>query len=179
LQIAEIPHGLKQVSRQWFAKFSSILILHGFTQSKADYSLFTRAQASSFIAFNLLVYVDDIVIASDNVAAISDLTQFLHSVFNLKDLGPLKFFLGIKVACSAKRISIFQRRYALEILKDSGVLGDLNLKLSQGDGELIDDLSSYRRLVGRLVYLTITRPDLSYLVQLLSQFMDSPRKPHI
>jgi hypothetical protein len=178
-------YDLKQASRQWFAKFSSTLISHGFTQSKADYSLFTRTQASSFIA--LLVYVDDIVIASDNVAVVSELTQFLNSVFSLKDLGPLKFFLGIKVACSAKGISISQHKYALEILEDSGVLGaklvifpmDSNLKLSRSDGELIDDPSSYRRLIGRLVYLTITRPDLSYSVQLLSQFMDSPRKPHM
>jgi hypothetical protein len=56
---------------------------------------------------------------------------------------------------------------------------DCNLKLSRGDGELLDDPFSYRRLVGRLVYLTITLQDLSFLVQLLSQFMDSPRKPHM
>jgi hypothetical protein len=178
-------YGLKQASSQWFAKFSSTLICHGFIQSKADYSLFTRSQGSSFIA--LLVYVDDIVIASNDVSAVLDLTVYLNSVFNLKDLGPLKYFIGLEVARSGKGIVVSQRKYALDILEDSGVLGakpvlfpmDPNIKLSRSDGELLSDPSSYRRLVGRLVYLTITRLDLSFSVQMLSQFMDSPCKPHM
>jgi hypothetical protein len=104
-------YGLKQASSQWFAKFSSTLICHGFIQSKADYSLFTRSQGSSFIA--LLVYVDDIVIASNDVSAVLDLTVYLNSVFNLKDLGPLKYFLGLEVARSGKGIVVSQRKYAL------------------------------------------------------------------
>jgi hypothetical protein len=178
-------YGLKQASRQWFAKFSSTLISHGFIQSKADYSLFSRSQGSSFIA--LLVYVDDIVIASNDVSAVSDLTVYVNSVFSLKDLGPLKYFLGLEVARIDKGIVVSQHKYALDILEDSGVLGakpvlfpmDPNIKISRSDGELLYDPSSYRRLVGRLVYLTITIPDLSFSVQMLSQFMDSPRKPHM
>jgi hypothetical protein len=93
----------------------------------------------------------------------------------------------LEVAHSDKGIVVSQHKYALDILEDSGVLGakpvlfpmDPNIKLSRSDGELLYDLSSYRRLVGRLVYLTITRPDLSFSVQMLSQFMDSPREPHM
>jgi hypothetical protein len=178
-------YGLKQASRQWFSKFSSTLLSHGFTQSKSDYSLFTRVQGSIFIA--LLVYVDDIVIASNNASAISVLTNFLNSAFKLKDLGPLRFFLGLEIARSSKGISVSQRKYTLEILEDTGTLAakpasvpmEPNTKLSREEGDLLTDPTSYRRLVGRLVYLTITRPDISYSVQLLSQFMDSPRKPHM
>jgi hypothetical protein len=83
-------YGLKQASRQRFSKFSSTLLLLGFTQSKSDYSLFIKSHGSSFMA--LLVYVDDIVLASNDTHAIAEFTTLLNSKFKLKDLGPLKFF---------------------------------------------------------------------------------------
>jgi hypothetical protein len=116
------------------------------------------------------------------MASISSLKQLLDDRFKIKDPGTLKYFLGIEVARSDKGIHINQRKYALDILSDSGSIGcvpariplDQNMKLSKTDGESLIDPTMYRRLVGRLLYLTITRPDLSYSVQLLSQFMSDP-----
>uniref|UniRef100_A0A2N9I7W0 Reverse transcriptase Ty1/copia-type domain-containing protein n=1 Tax=Fagus sylvatica TaxID=28930 RepID=A0A2N9I7W0_FAGSY len=178
-------YGLKQASRQWFAKFSSTILQHGFIQSKSDYSLFTRSHGSSFIA--LLVYVDDILIASNDMESVTKLKKSLDAEFKLKDLGNLKYFLGLEVARSSKGMSLCQRKYALELLSDSGMLGskpmqtpmEQNLKLSETDGTLLDDPSVYRRLVGRLLYLTVTRPDLSYSVQKLSQYMAKPTTSHL
>jgi hypothetical protein len=178
-------YGLKQASRQWFSKFSMHLISLGFIQSKSDYSLFTRLQGSSYIA--LLVYVDDVAIASNDPAAVKSFISLLNDKFRLKDLGPLKYFLGLEIARSTKGLSVCQRKYALEVLQDCGLLAskpvpfpmEQNLKLSRDVGELIPDPTVYRRLIGRLLYLTITRPDLSYSVQTLSQFMDKPRQPHL
>jgi hypothetical protein len=113
-------YGLKQASRQWFAKFSTTLLKHGFVQSKSDYSLFTCSQGSTFLA--LLVYVDNIVIASNNGDAITQLITFLNNQFKLKDLGDLKFFLGLEIARTSKGISLCQRKYTLEILEDCGLL---------------------------------------------------------
>ncbi|BBG96445.1 transposable element gene [Prunus dulcis] len=134
----------------------------------------------------LLIYVDDIVITSNDPIAISALKDFLHRYFRIKDLGDLKYFLGIEVSRSKQGIFLSQRKYALEILKDAKLLGaapvdfpmEKGLKLSD-KGELLKDPAHYRRLVGRLIYLTITRPDITYSVHVLSRFMHAPRKPHM
>uniref|UniRef100_A0A2N9FZI4 Integrase catalytic domain-containing protein n=1 Tax=Fagus sylvatica TaxID=28930 RepID=A0A2N9FZI4_FAGSY len=178
-------YGLKQASRQWFSKFSTTLLQHGFTQSKADYSLFTKQHGSCFIA--LLVYVDDILIASNDATAVAQLKTYLDSQFKLKDLGPVRYFLGLEIARSSKGISVSQRKYALEIMEDAGMLGckparcpmDQNLKLSKGEGSLLPDPTVYRRLIGRLMYLTMTRPDIVFSVHRLSQFMEHPRDSHL
>ncbi|XP_004293245.1 PREDICTED: uncharacterized mitochondrial protein AtMg00810-like [Fragaria vesca subsp. vesca] len=113
--------------------------------------------------------------------------QFLASHFKLKDMGQLRYFIGIEVARSKQGIVMCQRKYALEVLEDAGFMGakppqfpvEQNLVLTQGDGDLLKDASQYRRMVGRLIYLTITRPDLVYDVHILSQFMGKPRQPHL
>ncbi|KAM2039353.1 hypothetical protein ACFX1T_012806 [Malus domestica] len=178
-------YGLKQASCQWFLKLSLALKQAGYSQSKADYSLFVQNQARKFTA--LLVYVDDIILAGNNLQDIEDTKFFLMQKFKLKDLGQLKYFLGIEIARSTKGITLSPRKYALEILEDAGYLGvkpasssmEQNLSLSKDDGDYINDPSSYRRLVGRLIYLTVTRPDLVYAVHILSQFLDKPRTPHL
>jgi hypothetical protein len=163
----------------------STLIDLGFVQSKTDYSLFTRLQGSSFVV--LLVYVDDVAIASNDSHAITSFVSLLNERFKLKDLGSLKDFIGLEIARSYAGISVCQRKYALEVLEGSGCLAskpvqfpiEQHLKLSREEGTLLSNPTLYRRLIGRLLYLTITRPDLAFSVHTLSQFMDSPRQPHL
>ena len=166
-------YGSKQASRQWFSKFSSTLLHHSFIQSKCDYSLFTKTIGSTFIA--LLVYVDDILIASNDPVSVTKLTAFLDDKFKLKDLGHAKYFLRLELARSTKGISLCQRKYTLDILQDAGFLAskpvkfpmEQHLRLSRDDGSLLLDLTVYRRLIGKLLYLTLTRPDISYSVSRL------------
>jgi hypothetical protein len=110
----------------------------------------------------------------------------LDSRFKIKDLGSLKYFLGLEVAQSKEGINVSQRKYCLDLLKDSGFLGskpaatslDPAVKLHNDSGKLYEDISSYRRLIDRLLYLTNTRPDISFVVQQLSQFLHKPTLAH-
>lgn len=133
-----------------------------------------------------MVYVDDIVITGNDQGKIAQLKGHLFSHFQTKDLGKFEYFLGIEVAQSKDGIIISQRKYALDILKETGMsdcrpidsLMDLNQKLLPNQGKPYSDSERYRILVGKLIYLTITRPNISFAVGVVSQFMQSPHNDH-
>ena len=178
-------YGLRQASRQWFCKLSTTLIANGFSQSKNDYSLLTIGKGASLVV--LLVYADDILLACPSAACAHSIQAKLQALFRLKILGSLQYFLGLEVAKSSKSIVLTQRKYALSLLEDTGFLGckpsslpmDPNLKLNMLSGDLLPDPSMYRHLLGRLMYLTISRPDITFVVNKLSQYIQHPRTPHL
>jgi hypothetical protein len=160
------------------------LVREGYQQSNSDYSLFTLSHKDNFTA--LLIYVDDIILAGTCLEEIQRIKSILDNSFKIKDLGTVKYFLGLEVAHSKEGISISQRKYCLDLLNDSGLLGskpaatplDPSVKLHNDDGKVFEDISLYRRLVGKLLYLTNTRPDIAYATQQLSQFMHKPTMTH-
>ena len=187
-------YGLKPASRQWNLKLTTALIQSGFTQSKLDYSLFTKKDTTGGMVI-ILVYVDDLLITGNNEVLIQEAKDILHHNFKMKNLGELRYFLGIEFARSKKGILMNERRYALELVAECGLSGgkvtttplEQNQKLTSleydkqfnltNDAEL-DDRRVYQRLIGRLLYLAMTRPDISFAVQHLSQFMHAPKKSH-
>ncbi|KAJ4771370.1 Retroelement pol polyprotein-like [Rhynchospora pubera] len=177
-------YGLRQAPRMWFSKLTEALQVYGFTQSYADYSLFTMKKGDVFLA--ILVYVDDLVIAGNNSEAIVQFKQYLSRTFYMKDLGALKYFLGIEIARNPTGLYLCQRKYTLDIVAECGLLGgkpaafpiEQNYNLSIASGKPMEDPERYRRLIGRLIYLTITRPDLCYSVHILAQFMHAPLDVH-
>ena len=149
-------YGLRQAPRQGFAKICCKLCDHGFTHSYADYSLFTYRK--DFVLMALLVYVDDIILAAvgNGSSACAAFKHYLYSCFSIKDLCPLKYFLGIQVARGPKGLFLSQCKYVLEILDECGLLGskpsdfltEENHKLILADGSPLSDVGRYRRLVG-------------------------------
>jgi hypothetical protein len=177
-------YGLRQASRKWYEKLTSLLIDQGYCQSNSDYSLFTQKNGSNFTA--LLVYVDDIILAGNSLTEFTRIKKVMDNEFRIKDLGQLRYFLGIEVAHSKSGISICQRKYCLDLLRDTGLIGskpaptplDASIKLHQDDSAAYGDIEGYRRLIGKLLYLTTTRPDIAFATQQLSQFLTSPTLVH-
>ncbi|KAG8500117.1 hypothetical protein CXB51_003559 [Gossypium anomalum] len=177
-------YGLKQASRQWFSKLTSALTSLGYAQSSSDFSLFVKKDVVSFTA--LLVYVDDVILAGDNLDEIARVKAFLDFTFKIKDLGDLKYFLGLEVARSSAGIHLCQRKYALDILSDFGFLDCKPVKTPMATkiprdayAELLPDNTLFRKLIGRLLYLVSTRPDIAFAIQQLSQFLDQPTVTHL
>ncbi|CAI8584052.1 unnamed protein product [Vicia faba] len=160
--------------------FNTIVQQFGMVRSEADHSVFYRHSVRGCIY--LIVYVDDIVITDSDESGILQMKQHLSNQFQTKDLGKLQYFLDIEVAQSKDGLVISQRKYAMDILEETSLLNakpvdtsmDPSVKLLPNQREPLSDSGRYRRLVGKLNYLTVTRPDISFAVSVVSQFLNSP-----
>ncbi|KAL0702312.1 hypothetical protein Bca4012_058434 [Brassica carinata] len=187
LRLKKAIYGLKQSPRAWYHKLSTTLNGRGFVKSEADHTLFTLTSKQGIVV--ILIYVDDIIITGSNREGIISTKAFLKSSFDIKDLGELKYFLGIEMCRSKEGLFLSQRKYTLDLLNEAGKLGARVAKtpLEEGykvlhEGEIDDtpfgDFKLYRRMVGKLIYLTITRPDICFAVNQVSQYMQAPKVHH-
>lgn len=180
-------YGLKQAPRQWNEKLKSAMIDFGFTQSLNDYSLFMYVKES--INVFALVYVDDILLTGNCNSVVNSFKRFLDDKFKIKDLGTLHFFLGIEAVSIDKGICLSQKKYTVDLIAEFGLTAckPASVPMDQGiklTNDVVDNdpyLSKpnvFQRLIGKLIYLTITRPDISFAVHVLSQFMHAPKESH-
>jgi hypothetical protein len=179
-------YGLKQAPRAWYARLSTKLIALGFHASKADTSLFYFNKGS--VTVFVIVYVDDIIVVSSTPEAISGLLLELKRDFALKDLGDLHYFLGMEVTKVRDGIILSQDKYASDLLKKVNMSSckpvstpiSTSEKLSAYVGTSLgpNDSTNYRSVVGALQYLTLTRPDISFAVNKVCQFLHAPTEVH-
>ncbi|TYK01779.1 Cysteine-rich RLK (RECEPTOR-like protein kinase) 8 [Cucumis melo var. makuwa] len=168
-------YGLKQSPRAWFDRFTTFVKSQGYSQGHSDHTLFTKVSETGKIAV-LIVYVDDIVLSGDDQAEISQLKQRMGNEFEIKNLGNLKYFLGMELARSKEGISVSQRKYTIDLLTETGMLGcrpadtpiEFNCKLGNSDDQVPVDKEQYQRLVGKLIYLSHTRSDISFAGNLVT-----------
>jgi len=177
-------YGLKQAPRCLFSKLSAALKVFGLQQSYSDYSLFSMRKGD--IHLSVLVYVDNLNVAGNDSSAIQQFKAYLSTCFHMKDLGALKYFLGVEVARCSEGFFLCQQKYALDIITKATLLGakpacvpmEQNHRLTPSTSQFLADPEPYRCLGGRLIYLCFIQPELSYCVHILSQFIQHPREEH-
>lgn len=141
--------------------------------------------------------MDDIPITVGNLELIKKTKASLQQTFKIKDLGDLRYFLGIELARSSQEITMHQRKYALELIFEIDLSAakpfntpiDSNIKLTSkqydqyiginSENDPLVNQERYQKLIGKLLYLTVTRPNIAYSVQTLSQFLQEPKQYHM
>ncbi|GKD54110.1 retrovirus-related pol polyprotein from transposon TNT 1-94 [Tanacetum coccineum] len=172
-------HGLKQAPRAWYDKFSSFLIQHGFTKGIVDPTLFTRRHGEDILLVQ--VYVDDIIFGSTNPDFSKRFANLMKNNLEMLIMGELKFFLGLQVHQSPRGIFISQSQYAIELLKKHGLDECVSMSTPMATKRLDADLQgtptdqmTYRCMIGGLMYLTASRPDIAYATFVCAHYQARP-----
>jgi histone deacetylase 1/2 len=184
-RLTKALYGLKQAPRAWFDRLKTALMKYGFKASCCDPSLFTLHTSTSCIY--ILVYVDDIIITGSSLNLIHTLTANLNSEFSLKQLGNLDYFLGVQVThLQNGSLILSQAKYVTDLLERAGMTEAKGIstpmisgqRLSKHGANYYQDPTFYRSIVGALQYATLTRPEISFAVNKVCQFLSQPLEEH-
>jgi hypothetical protein len=177
-------YGLKQAPRAWYAKMDNFLIATGFSRCHSDPNVYTKKVGSHLII--LVLYVDDLILTGSDPKLLNHVKTNLKKKFEMIDLGFLHYFLGLQVLQTNEGIFLSQSKYACDLLrrfhmddcKPTPSPFQSGVKLTSTCTSPEVDATLYRQLVGSLLYLTHTHPDLSFVVGLVSQYMKTPHESH-
>ena len=177
-------YGLKQAPRAWFSRIESYFIKEGFVSSSSEQTLFIKQKEGKILIVS--IYVDDLLFTSDDEELLDEFKHSMKEEFDMTDLGKMRYFLGIEVIQKADGIFICQRKYAAELIErfemqNFNSVGNPIVpgqKVSRDEVGVKVDSTLYKQIVGSLMYLTATRPDLMFVVSLISRFMANPTELH-
>lgn len=185
-KLSKALYGLKQAPRAWFSRIESYFKKEGFEKDESEQTLFTKInkQGKRLI---ISLYVDDLIYTGDDEVMMREFKDSMMKEFDMSDLGKMRYFLGIEVVQFDGGIFISQKKYVMEMLKKFG-MEDSNsvqnpiipgFKISKDENGVEVNGSFYKQLVGSMMYLTATRPDIMYAVSLLSRYMSTPTELHL
>jgi hypothetical protein len=178
-------YGLKQAPRAWYGRIDDYLTGSGFQKSLSEATLYVKRFNDDVLIISL--YVDDLLVTGSNTMQVAEFKLNMMQVFEMTDLGLMKFFLGMEIMQNREEIFICQKKYSREILKKfqmdncKPTVTPMNQKdkFSKEDGTARVDEEKFRSLIGCLLYLTATRPDILHATSLLSRFMHCPTEIHM
>ncbi|KAJ1694127.1 hypothetical protein LUZ63_010825 [Rhynchospora breviuscula] len=177
-------YGLKQAPRAWYGRLCTFLLDNGFIRGKMDTTLFTKKRDDHLLLVQ--IYVDDIIFGSTNATLAQEFSSLMSSEFEMSMMGELNFFLGLQIKQLQDGIFISQTKYAKELIKKFGVEDSKSLDTPMGKSANIDadekgkpmDITLYRGIIGSLLYLTASRPDIMYAVCLCARYQANPKESH-
>ena len=178
-------YGLKQAPRAWYERLSKFLLNNGFSRGNVDTTLFIKRNQNDMLIIQ--IYVDDIIFGSTNESLCQDFAKLMQGEFEMSMMGELTFFLGLQIKQSKEGISITQSKYTKELLKRFGMenckpIGtpmSPSCKLDKDDEGKSVDLKYYRGMIGSLLYLTASRPDIMFSVCLCARYQSNPKESHL
>ncbi|GJW51419.1 retrovirus-related pol polyprotein from transposon TNT 1-94 [Tanacetum coccineum] len=178
-------YGLKQAPHAWSDMLSSFLISQHFSKGEVDPTLFTRQAGNDLLLVQ--IYVDDIIFASTNTVMCNEFANQMTTKFKMLMMGQMSFFLGLQISQSPRGIFINQSKYASEIVKKYGLLTTDFVDTPMVEKNKLDedlqgkqvDATLYRGMIGSLMYLTSSKPDLIYDVCLYARYQAKPTEKHL
>ncbi|GJU97395.1 retrovirus-related pol polyprotein from transposon TNT 1-94 [Tanacetum coccineum] len=178
-------YGLKQAPKAWYDRLKAFLLDHKYTMGLVDNTLFTKKKDSHIIIVQ--IYVDDIIFGSTCQDLCDDFSKIMHDEFEMSMMGELNFFLGLQIKQLEDGIFFNQSKYVKEMLKKFGLEDAKPIKTPMSsetkltrdeEGEPIND-TKYRGMIGSLLYLTASRPDIMFSVCLCARFQGAPKTSHL
>ncbi|GJY54017.1 retrovirus-related pol polyprotein from transposon TNT 1-94 [Tanacetum coccineum] len=178
-------YGLKQAPKAWYDRLKAFLIKHDYTMGMVDNTLFTKKKDPNLIIVQ--IYVDDIIFGSTCQEMCDDFAKIMHDEFEMSMMGELNFFLGLQIKQLEDGIFFNQSKYIKEMLKKFGLEDSKPMKTpistetkltKDVEGESVDN-TKYRGMIGSLLYLTASRPDIMFSVCLCARFQEDPKTSHL
>ncbi|KAK2390489.1 putative mitochondrial protein [Trifolium repens] len=178
-------YGLKQAPRAWYDRLSKFLIKNGYSRGKVDTTLFIKRKGKDVLLVQ--IYVDDIIFGSTNPSLVKSFSSLMQGEFEMSMMGELTYFLGLQIKKLEEGTFIYQTKYCLELLKKFGMTDSKHMEtpmastcaLSKDEEGKDVEITKYRGIIGSLLYLTASRPDIMFSVCMCARYQSSPKESHL